>query len=87
LTEITVEKDAPTVSKQKLVLIEETDTARLEPEPKKEEAKVVQQPSAETAGCKHYFGYLSKRSKSDGLPEECIVCPNIVQCMLKSVTG
>ncbi|MGB9683636.1 MAG: hypothetical protein C0193_00315 [Candidatus Bathyarchaeota archaeon] len=48
--------------------------------------KVVQQPSTEAVGCKHHFGYLSERSKSEALPEECIVCPKIVQCMLKSVS-
>jgi len=80
-----VEK-ASTTSKKEPALIEETETVGLELEHKKEEAKVAQQPPAKTASCKHYFGYLSKRSKSDGLPEECMVCPNIVQCMLKSVT-
>lgn len=87
LTEITVEKEAPTIPKQRLVSAEKTDAVELEPELKKEKINVVQQPSAEAAGCKHYFGYLSERSSRDKLPEECIVCPNIVQCMLKSVTG
>lgn len=36
--------------------------------------------------CKHYFGYLSKRSSKEGLPEECIMCEKIVQCMLKTIT-
>ncbi len=49
--------------------------------------KVVQQLSIEAVGCRHHFGYLSERSKSEALPEECIVCPKIVQCMLKSVSG
>jgi hypothetical protein len=64
--------------------VEEADTElELEMPPK----KVVQQPSIEAVDCKHHFGYLSERSKSEALPEECIVCPKIVQCMLKSVSG
>ncbi len=39
------------------------------------------------SGCAHHFGYLSKRSTKEKIPEECIVCENIVQCMLKNVTG
>jgi len=38
-------------------------------------------------GCSHHFGYLSERSKSEGIPEECMTCDKIVQCMLKNVTS
>jgi hypothetical protein len=38
-------------------------------------------------GCNHHFGYLSKRSSKEKIPEECMMCGNIVQCMLKTVTG
>lgn len=85
LTEITVEEAIPLI-KQKTVVAEE-DEAKLELETEQEEAINVQQPSVETSNCKHYFGYLSKRSSRDKLPEECMVCPNIVQCMLKGVTS
>jgi hypothetical protein len=44
------------------------------------------QPIPERTECKHFFGYLSKRSSKEGVPEECIVCEKIVQCMLKTVT-
>lgn len=40
-----------------------------------------------TLGCTHHFGYLSKRSTKEKIPEECIVCGSIVKCMLKNVTG
>jgi hypothetical protein len=30
---------------------------------------------------------LSKRSSKEKIPEECMMCENIVQCMLKNVTG
>jgi len=37
--------------------------------------------------CAYHFGYLSERSKNEQIPEDCIVCENIVKCMLKAVNG
>jgi hypothetical protein len=37
--------------------------------------------------CSHRFGYLSERPRNDTIPDECVVCENIVKCMLKAVTG
>lgn len=42
---------------------------------------------AKGAGCKHSFGYLSKRAANEKIPDECMTCENIIQCMLKTVTG
>lgn len=39
------------------------------------------------AKCTHRFGYLSERPKSEKMPDECMMCENIVKCMLKGVTG
>jgi len=33
--------------------------------------------------CKHHIGYLSERSGKD-IPDECLMCKAIVQCMLKT---
>jgi hypothetical protein len=38
-------------------------------------------------GCTHEFGYLSKRSSKEKIPEECMMCESIVQCMLRNVTS
>ena len=35
------------------------------------------------AGCSHSFGYLANRPPDDPIPQECLVCPKIVDCMLK----
>ena len=43
--------------------------------------------SSKVQGCDHHFGYLSKRSSKEKIPEDCMMCRNIVQCMLKAVTG
>ena len=33
--------------------------------------------------CKHHPGYLSERSSKEKIPDDCLVCKNIVVCMLK----
>ena len=52
--------------------------------PNLEEKKTKPSPAAK---CAHHFGYLSERSKNENIPDECVVCENIVKCMLKTVNG
>lgn len=51
----------------------------------KEETKTEQAAPTETefSGCKNTFGYLAKRSPDTPIPQECMLCPRIVDCMLK----
>ncbi|MFQ5999574.1 MAG: hypothetical protein ACE5J6_02225 [Candidatus Bathyarchaeia archaeon] len=55
--------------------------------PIKEEKKAPVKPSEveekSPAGCPHYFGYLTQRPKDAPIPQECLICPKIVGCMLK----
>ena len=37
------------------------------------------------SGCNYHLGYLSEREQKGQIPDECIVCKNIVDCMLKKV--
>ncbi|MCW4016547.1 MAG: hypothetical protein NWF06_09270 [Candidatus Bathyarchaeota archaeon] len=32
--------------------------------------------------CSHHFGYLSKLPKSNSVPEECLLCSRVVDCMM-----
>jgi len=34
------------------------------------------------SSCPHYLGYLGKRAKGEGIPEECLACEKAVECML-----
>ncbi|MGB9959007.1 MAG: hypothetical protein ACPLKQ_00585 [Candidatus Bathyarchaeales archaeon] len=77
LTEITVEKSFSVSEKQKPVDKRDSEVFS--------EADKKIQPAAETDECKHYFGYLSERTRKEGLPEECMLCGKIVQCMLKKI--
>jgi hypothetical protein len=31
--------------------------------------------------CGHHFGYLNKRPKDTPIPETCMICPKIVECL------
>jgi len=35
--------------------------------------------------CHHYLGYLSEREQKEQIPDECIVCKDIVECMLRKM--
>jgi len=48
-----------------------------------EKERVAPQPAKTT--CTHHFGYLSERSSKERIPEECMACAEIVNCMLKAV--
>jgi len=34
-------------------------------------------------GCPHHFGYLSEYPKNTPIPNECLTCTNIMECLLK----
>lgn len=35
-----------------------------------------------SADCPHHMGYLKSRGKSEGVPDGCLTCPKILQCMV-----
>ncbi|MDG6223692.1 MAG: hypothetical protein QCH99_10585 [Candidatus Bathyarchaeota archaeon] len=37
------------------------------------------------SGCLHHFGYLSSRPKDEPVPQECILCQRLGDCMLATV--
>ncbi len=43
--------------------------------------------TAQKGDCAYHLGYLSERSSREGIPEECMVCGQIVKCMLNSIKG
>ncbi len=36
-------------------------------------------------GCHYHLGYLGEREKKEQFPDECMVCTQIVECMLKKM--
>jgi len=51
-----------------------------------QEAKIEEPKEPSATKCPHHFGYLSKRSGDGKIPESCMMCEKIVQCMLKNMT-
>ena len=78
LTETLTEKNSE-VEEEKRIGIEEEKEQPLK--------KPARQPSLKEQKCLHDFGYLSQRSRKEKMPDECLICEEIVQCMLKKVTG
>lgn len=95
LTEIVLDEepaavyDESEVSKQEE--IEEPEVAETEAEVEEvEEAAHVEEPVESPAAeapseCLHYLGYLSEKSSQEQIPDECMMCKDIVTCMLKKM--
>ena len=60
------------------------DTERSEVSNKVETKKTE---SAISKQCGHDFGYLSVRPKDEKIPDDCLMCENIVKCMTKGITA
>jgi hypothetical protein len=83
LTEITVEKSSMAVEEEKHLKRDKPESEKVGTN-SEEKMSIDSPPKAK--GCAHHFGYLSKRSSKEKIPDECMICENIVQCMLKNVT-
>jgi hypothetical protein len=53
-----------------------TETSLFEEEPSQNQEKIP--------GCKHYFGYMNEKEHKLQMPEECMLCPQIIDCMDKN---
>ena len=57
--------------------------------PQKSEAEVaileenLSQNQEKLSDCKHYFGYMSEKEHKQQMPEECMLCSQIIDCMAK----
>jgi hypothetical protein len=91
LTEIKLEEEAPpTFEEPEIQEPEETEKLPEEAEAEVEETPSVEEPvkTAEApSDCLHYLGYLSEKSSKEQIPDECMMCKDIVTCMLKKMKG
>jgi hypothetical protein len=62
---------------------EETETEVEMQKPIEEQVETPEKPSE----CLHHLGYLSERSSKEQIPDECMMCKDIVACMLKKMKG
>jgi hypothetical protein len=57
------------------------NVAQIQEKIKQAEAKSTQNPST----CRFHLGYLSERTSKEQIPEECLVCKDSVDCMLRKM--
>jgi hypothetical protein len=62
----------------KEIELEEPQTIQVE---RKEKVKNNDKPTE----CKYHPGYLSERSSKEQIPDDCLVCKDIVDCMLRKM--
>jgi hypothetical protein len=58
------------------IMVEKMKIVRVKPS---EYPKVFDSP----AKCAHYFGFLNAIPKDAPIPDECLVCPKVLQCNIK----
>jgi len=68
----------------------ENELEQLQEEREEDEKKVeppVKPPEKEEgiSGCLHHFGYLTSRLENAPIPEECLICPRLADCMVRTV--
>ena len=79
LKDITIQGSSPTTETESFPCSEALKTTR------ESLGKEKNAPQPAKTRCAHHFGYLSERSSKEEIPEECIACAEIVNCMLKAV--
>ena len=47
-------------------------------------AKPVEKKEKASSKCPHHFGYLADRPKSAPMPDECLTCEKMLECINKS---
>jgi len=81
LTDITIQRDPSTAETKPLLDAGAPKTS------KDRLGEEKNAPQSTKTGCTHHFGFLSERSSKEEIPEECMACAEIVNCMLKAVKG
>jgi DNA-directed RNA polymerase subunit RPC12/RpoP len=61
--------------------VERNKTVEAEEEEEKFQEREVEDKIEETVACAHHLGYLKRRPKNTPIPEECLTCPKMIDCM------
>ena len=81
LTKIkTIDEPLKTDEKPQEIRLEKT-----QPKINQVETKEKIKNSDKPSGCHYHSGYLSERSSKEQIPDECLVCKDIVECMLRKM--
>jgi hypothetical protein len=64
---------------ERILLIEQTQ--QIQPPKREEETTSIPQDASVPRGCKFFFGYLNTRPESVEIPEGCLECEHVVECL------
>ena len=64
---------------------EELEDAEAEVEETVDVVEEEVEPPEAPSECTHHLGYLSEKSSKEQIPDECMMCKDIVTCMLKKM--
>ena len=67
--------------REESVEVAEVDEAEVEGEMEEPAALKFESSVGEDAGCAHQLGYLKNRPKNTPIPEECLTCSKMIDCM------
>ena len=59
------------------------DTDKLEDDRKEDSENEQVLPPKASSGCLHHYGYLGERDSNAVIPEECMICKDLMDCLLK----
>ncbi len=62
--------------------IEKQSENTVTPETEFEDEKLVKT-QEKPSNCKYHFGYLTAKERKQQIPDECMVCPEVIDCMIK----
>jgi hypothetical protein len=82
LTKIEIKQNAIAPIDVEETLLEEPKS-KTKPKAKMEDKEIRPISQEKPGDCKYHPGYLSERSSKEQIPDDCLVCKRIVDCMLK----
>jgi DNA-directed RNA polymerase subunit RPC12/RpoP len=68
MTKVDYRKAQPSTAKESEILVEEHEKASEKPK--------------DDLVCNHFLGYMKKRAKDVPIPDECLTCSRMIECML-----
>jgi len=69
------------VERRKTVEAEEAEDDEETGQSGETEVEIKMEKMEETVACPHYLGYLKKRQKNTPIPEGCLTCGKMIDCM------
>jgi DNA-directed RNA polymerase subunit RPC12/RpoP len=66
----------------KVAVKDSKERDKKETTPSVEEIKKTEVKNESAVECKHFLGYLKKRPKGTSIPDECLICDKMVECLI-----